>query len=167
MHNDIWPWPIPSRSFSHEFAIKMLKYVTSCRVRSTAHSSGWNFFPHLAQMITSRRGWLAWNDSWSWTICSRSFSHGLCSKSFSHDLAIKLLKYDTSYHVRPTACADGLFPKQKITSIRGCVNRSKVKVPWVILIFRVRRHYPNKSSIYNFLFLSGKVHFAQDCLTIS
>ena len=38
---DLWPWPISSRSFSHEFATKLLKYDTSCCVCSTAHSSGW------------------------------------------------------------------------------------------------------------------------------
>ena len=39
VHNDLWPWPISSRSFRHDFAIKLLKYGTSCGV----HSSGWIF----------------------------------------------------------------------------------------------------------------------------
>ena len=28
--NDLWPWSISSRSFNHNFAIKLLKYGTSC-----------------------------------------------------------------------------------------------------------------------------------------
>ena len=34
--NDLWPWHISSRSFSHDFAIKLLKYGTSCCVYSRA-----------------------------------------------------------------------------------------------------------------------------------
>ena len=34
-----WPLPMTSRSFSHEFAMKLLKFGKSCRVRSTAHTS--------------------------------------------------------------------------------------------------------------------------------
>ena len=33
-HNDLWPWPISSRSFSHDFEIKLIKFVTSCCVCS-------------------------------------------------------------------------------------------------------------------------------------
>ena len=36
-HNDLWPWPISPRSFSHDFATKLLKYITSC-VHPTAHT---------------------------------------------------------------------------------------------------------------------------------
>ena len=36
--NDFWPWRIFSRSFSHDFAIKLLKYSTSCLVHSTTCS---------------------------------------------------------------------------------------------------------------------------------
>ena len=35
------------------------------------------FFPYLAQMITSMRGGVAYNDLWPWPISSRSFGHGL------------------------------------------------------------------------------------------
>ena len=56
MHNNLWPWSISSRSFSYEFAIQLLKYVTSCHVRSIAHKGLDGFFPYWAQMITSMRG---------------------------------------------------------------------------------------------------------------
>ena len=55
-YNDFWPWPISSRSFRHELAIKLLKYVTSCCVRSTAYTVLHGFFPYLAQMTTGMRG---------------------------------------------------------------------------------------------------------------
>ena len=54
MHNDIWPWPISSRSFSHDFVIKLLKYGTSCRVCSTTCTI--QIFSYLTQMITNMRG---------------------------------------------------------------------------------------------------------------
>ena len=31
--NDLWPWPVSSRSFSDDFAIKLLKYVSSSLAR--------------------------------------------------------------------------------------------------------------------------------------
>ena len=36
LHNDLWPWHISFRSFSHDFAIKLLRYGTSYHVCSTA-----------------------------------------------------------------------------------------------------------------------------------
>ena len=89
--NDLWPWPVSSRSFSHDFAIKLLKYGTSCCVCSTACTVLDGFSPYLAQMITSITGCVVFNDPWPWLISSRSFSY---------DFAIKLLKYDTSWHVQ-------------------------------------------------------------------
>ena len=62
VHNDLGPWPISSRSFSHDFAIRLLKYGISCHVRSTAHTVLDEFFTYLAQMITSMRGCVACND---------------------------------------------------------------------------------------------------------
>ena len=79
MHNDLWSWPISSRSFSHNFAIKLLKYVTSY-VHSIAHTVLDGFFLYLAQMITSVRGCVVHNDLWSWPISSRSFSHDFAMK---------------------------------------------------------------------------------------
>ena len=125
-HNDLWPWPISSRSFRHNFAIKLLKYVTSCRVRSTAYTVLYGFFPYLAAMTTSMRGCVMHNDLWSWPISSRSFGH---------DFVIKLLKYVTSCPVHSTAhtVLDGFFPylAQMITSMRWCVACSGLW-PWPV-----------------------------------
>ena len=49
-YNDLWAWPISSRSFSHDFA-------------------------YGAQMITCMRVCVAHTDHWSWAISFRSFSH--------------------------------------------------------------------------------------------
>ena len=82
-HNHFWPWPISSRSFSHDFAIKWLKYGTFCRVCSTACTVLDGFFPYLAQMITNMRGCVACNDlwpqgwgqfrNWNWNWCQFQF----------------------------------------------------------------------------------------------
>ena len=116
LHNDLWPWPISSRSFSLDFAIKLLQYGASCRVRSTACTVLDGFFPYLAQMITGMRGCVVHNDLWPWPLSFRSFSH---------NFAIKLLKYGTFCCVCSTACTvlDGAFPylAQMVTSMRGCV----------------------------------------------
>ena len=66
------------------------------------------FFPYLAQMITSMRGCVAYNDLWPWPISSRSFGLGLENR------------------VRSVASTvpDGVFPYlvQMITSMRRCVT---------------------------------------------
>ena len=72
--NDLWTWPLSSRSFSHDFAIKLLKYGTSCCVCSAVLKVLNEFFLCLAQMITSMRQCVACNDPWPWPISSRSFS---------------------------------------------------------------------------------------------
>ena len=135
--NDLWPWPISSRSFRHDFAIKLLKYVRpACRVRSVKSTVLDGFFPYQAQMITSMRGCVTRNDLWPWPISSRSFRH---------DFAIKLLKY-----VRP-ACRvrsvtstvlNGFFPyyAYRITSMRGCVGHNDLW-PW---------HIPSRSFRHDF-----------------
>ena len=103
--------------------MKLLKYVTYCRVHSTAHTVLYGIFPYFAQMIASMRRCVACNDLWSWPISLRSLGH---------EFAIGLLKYGTSCSVRSTACIvlDGLFPylTQMIISMRGCVDRSKAMV---------------------------------------
>ena len=126
MHSDLWPWRISSRPFSHDFAIKLLKYDTSCGGCSTTCTVLDGFFPYLAQMITSMRGCVACNDLWPWSISS---------KSFSHDFAIKLLKYGTSCAVRSTACTVldefFLYLAQMITNMRGYVLCNDLW-PWPI-----------------------------------
>ena len=127
-HNDLWPWHISSRSFSHDFVIKLLKYGTCCRVHSTACTVLDGFFPYWAQLITSIRGCVVRNELWSWPIPFRSFCH---------DLTIKLLKYGTSFRVCSTALShtvlDGFFQylAQMITIMRACVACNDLW-PWPI-----------------------------------
>ena len=61
-YNDLWPWPLSSRSFGLEN-----------RVRSVPSAVRDGFFPYLVQMITSMRRYVACDDLWPWTISSRSF----------------------------------------------------------------------------------------------
>ena len=128
-HNDLWPWPIFSRSFSHDFAIKLLKYGTYCRVRCAAHTVLDGLFPYLAQMITSMRGCVTCNDLRHWFIYSRSFSH---------DFVINLLKYGTSRRVRSTACTvlDEFSPYLAllITSMKGCVTQWPLTLTYIFKV---------------------------------
>ena len=63
-YNDLWPWPISSRSFG---------LGLENRVRSVASIVPDGLFPYLAQMITSTRRCVACDDLWPWPISSRSF----------------------------------------------------------------------------------------------
>ena len=96
--NDLWPWPISSRSFG----LGLENCV--CSVASTVLEE---FFPYLVQMITSMRRCVACDYLWPWPISSRSFDlyfeNRVCSVTFS--------------------VLDLLFPylPQIITTIRGCV----------------------------------------------
>ena len=132
VHNELWPWPISSTSFNHEFAIKLLKYGTSCRVPSTAHTVLDGLFPYWTQMIISISRWVVHNDLWPWPISSRSFSL---------DLAIKLPKYGTSCHVYPTSCTvlDGLFlyVAQMITSMRWCCMQRPLTLTYSIKVIQL------------------------------
>ena len=75
------------------------------------------FFPYLAQMITSMRGCVAYNDLWPWPVSSKTFGHGLENR------------------VRSVASTvlDGFFPYlvQMITSMRRCVACDDLW-PWYI-----------------------------------
>ena len=97
-YNDLWPWPISSRSFG---------FGLENRVRSLGSRVPDGFFPYLVQMITSMRRCVARDDLWPWLISSRSF-----------DL-------DFENHVRSVtfSALDRLFSylPQIITTIRGCV----------------------------------------------
>ena len=77
-YNDLWPWPISSRSFG---------LGLENRVRSVASTVPDGFFPYLVQMITSMRRCVACDDLWPWPISSRSFDLDLenrvCSVTFS------------------------------------------------------------------------------------
>ena len=63
-YNDLWPWPISSRSFG---------LGLENRVRSVASTVLDGFFPYLLQMVTSMRTCVACDESWPWPISSRSF----------------------------------------------------------------------------------------------
>ena len=60
--NDLWPWPIFSRSFG---------LALENHVRSVASTVLDGFFPYVVQMITSIRC-VACHDLWPWPISSRS-----------------------------------------------------------------------------------------------
>ena len=97
-YNDLWPWPISSRSFGHGLE----NYV-----RSVASTVLDGFFPYLVQMITSMRRCVACDDLWSWPISSRSFD----------------LDFENRVRSVTFSVLDRLFPylPQIITTIRGCV----------------------------------------------
>ena len=82
------------------------------------------FFPYLAQMITSMRGCVAYNDLWPWPISSRSFGLGLENR------------------VRSVASTvpDGFFPYlvQMITSMRRCVTWWPLNLTYIFKVIRVR-----------------------------
>ena len=63
-YNDLWPWPISSRSFG-------LGLENS--VRSVASTVRDGFFPYLVHMLISMRRCVACDDLWPWPIFSRSF----------------------------------------------------------------------------------------------
>ena len=96
--DDLWPWPISSRSFDLDF---------ENRVRSVASTVLDGFFPYLVQMITSMRRCVACDDLWPWLISSRSFD----------------LDFENRVRSVTFSVLDRLFPylPQIITTIRGCV----------------------------------------------
>ena len=98
-YNDLWPWPISSRSFG---------LGLENRVHSVTSTVPDGFFPYLVQMISSMRRCVACDDLWPWPLSSRSF-----------DL-------DIENRVRSVASTvlDGFFLclAQMITIIGGCVT---------------------------------------------
>ena len=97
-YNDLWPWPISSRSFG---------LGLENRVRSVASTVLDGFFPYLIQMITSMRRCVACDDLWPWPISSRSFD----------------LDFENPVHSVASTVLDGffLYLAQMIAIIRGCV----------------------------------------------
>ena len=97
-YNDLWPWPISSRSFG---------LGLENRVRSVASTVLDGFFPYLIQMITSMRRCVACDDLWPWLISSRSFD----------------LDFENRVRSVTFSVLDRLFPylPQIITIIRWCV----------------------------------------------
>ena len=97
-YNDLWSWPISSRSFGHGL---------ENHVRSVASTVLDGFFPYLVQMITSMRRCVACDDLCPWPISSRSFD----------------LDFENRVHSVTFSVLDRLFPylPQIITIIRGRV----------------------------------------------
>ena len=97
--NNLWPWPISSRSFG---------LGLENRVRSVASSVLDGFFPYLVQMISSMRRCVACDNLWPWPISSRSFD----------------LDFENRVRSVMFSVLDRLFPylPQIITTIRGCVE---------------------------------------------
>ena len=97
-YNDLWPWPISSRSFG---------LGLENRVRSVASTVPDGFFPYLVQIITGMRRCVACNDLWPWPIFSRSFG----------------LDLENRVRSVTSTVLDGFFPylAQMITSMRRCV----------------------------------------------
>ena len=98
-YNDLWPWPISSRSFG---------LGLENRVRSVASAVLGGFFPYLVQMINSMRGCVACDDPWPWPISSRSFGLDLENRVCS-EACIVLAGFF-------------LYLAQMLTIIRGCVT---------------------------------------------
>ena len=143
-HNDLWPWPISSRSFGLDlenrvrsvactvldgffvYVAQMITIIRGCvacyiffliwkfEKKSTVLDG---FFSYLAQMIINMKGCVAYNDLWPRPISSRSFGLGLENR------------------VRSVASTvlDRFFPYliQMITSMRRCVACDDLW-PWPI-----------------------------------
>ena len=96
-YNDLWPWPISSRSFG-------LGLENHVRTVASAVLDG--FFPYLVQMITSIRC-VACDDLWPWPISARSF-----------DLDFEKRVRSVTFSVLDRLF---LYLPQIIITIRGCV----------------------------------------------
>ena len=98
-YNDLWPWPIFSRSFGLDL---------ENRVHSIVSTVLDGFFPYLVQMITSMRRCVTCDDLWPWPISSRSFD----------------LYFENRVQSATFSVLDRLFPclPQISATIRGCVE---------------------------------------------
>ena len=98
-HDDLWPWPISSRSFSLDL---------ENRVLSVASTNMDGFFLYLAQMITIIRGCVA---------CYVFF------RIWNFEFLAKFLKFFGLDLEKKSTVLDGFFPyvAQMITSVIGCV----------------------------------------------
>ena len=108
-HNDLWPWPISSRSFSLD--------LENC-VRSVASPVLDGFFLYLAQMITIIRGCV---------LCYVFF------RILKFKILAILKKISALTMKKISIVLDGFFPysAQIITIMRGCVAYNDLW-PWPI-----------------------------------
>ena len=90
-------------------ALSVCSYVCplTFRVHPVASTDQDGFFPYLTQMINSRRGCVACDDPWPWSISSKSFGLDLENRVRSLTSAVM----DVSF----------LYKAQMITIISGCV----------------------------------------------
>ena len=114
--DDLWPWPISSRSFGLDL---------ENRVRSVASTVLDVFFSYLAQMITIIRGCVAcyvFFRIWKFEFLAERFG-SVCLGGLKKKFGFLLEKKST--------VLDGFFPylAQMITSMRGCVAYNDLW-PW-------------------------------------
>ena len=72
--NDLWPWPIFSRSFGLDLENPVPSVASTVLV---------GFFPYLVQMNTSMRRCVPCDDLWLWPISSLDFENHVRSVTFS------------------------------------------------------------------------------------
>ena len=73
------------------------------RARPVASTVQDGFFPYLAQMSNSMRGWVACDDPWPWPISSRSFGLDLERNVYSSGWILFILSTNDHNHSR-VAC---------------------------------------------------------------
>ena len=108
-HNDLWPWPISSRSFGLDL---------ENRVRSVASTVLDGFFLYSAQMITMIRGCVACYDFF---------------RIWKFEFLANFWNFPTLTLKKKSTVLDGFFPyfAQMITNMRGCVAYNDLW-PWPI-----------------------------------
>ena len=108
-HNDLWPWPISSRSFG----LDLENHV--CSVASTVLDG---FFLYLAQMITIIRGCVA---------CYIFF------RIWKFEFLANFLNFSPLSLKKKSTVLNGFFPylTQMIANMRGCVAYNDLW-PWLI-----------------------------------
>ena len=99
-YNDLWPWPIFSRSFGPDL---------ENRVHSIASTVLDVFFSYLVQMITSMRRCVTCDDLWPWPISSRSFDLDFenCVRSVTFSVLDPLLSGVPDYFGRNKISSGG------------------------------------------------------------
>ena len=71
--NDVRPWPVSSRSFSHDFAIKLLKYIAHLVLSTLQHIQFWMNSFHI---------WHKWSLAWEDVLHVTTFDLDLYLKGY-------------------------------------------------------------------------------------
>ena len=129
--SDLWPWPVSSRSFNYEFAIKLLKCGTSWRPLYGTYSYGW---------ILSILGT---NNHQKKRVCRSQWP--LTLTYILKIIQLWLCPFHSSY----SCVAQMIHMREQCVMYHFHVNRSNIKVTRVIQIFAVGAGYPSRSPIYN------------------